>query len=427
MRWPKQLEFFRLNEKQKKMLRKWLPGILSTVLLLTLVIWTVFHSTDGFTTLIDIEPATIVNEKESMTFEGYMLRNEMTVPSDYHGDVLYIADNAERINPGDTLAKVYSVKSDEGLQKKMDELDHHIALLEESIGKGTFTLGDSKNVQNGISQLYYDMMRATSNGDAEKVASGADELLTLLNKMKVYAGDQDKLKALLQSYRKQRAELENRYTGNYQTLTASAGGYFFRNTDGYEKIYSSENIKDMTYESFWNMTGQAPETTEAVGKILLDYRWYIVIPTVKGLSDSFRLGSNYTVSFPDSGNRTFPMTLDRLIYDDTEAKVLMVFQCGIVSDNFEGLRLQQINIVSRDVTGFRIPISAVCEQNGNTGVFILKDGKASFRKTVILYEGDGYYVVSAQNVNSDDFYVYLEVNDSIITDCRNMYEGKVLA
>ena len=46
---------------------------------------------------------------------------------------------------------------------------------------------------------------------------------------------------------------------------------------------------------------------------------------------------------------------------------------------------------------------------------------------MILYEGDGYYVVSAQNVNSDDFYVYLEVNDSIITDCRNMYEGKVLA
>ena len=148
---------------------------------------------------------------------------------------------------------------------------------------------------------------------------------------------------------------------------------------------------------------------------------------MKGLSDSFRLGSDYTVSFPDSENRTFLMTLDRLIYDDTEAKVLMVFQCGIVSDNFEGLRLQQINIVSRDVTGFRIPISAVCEQNGNTGVFILKDGKASFRKTVILYEGDGYYVVSAQNVNSDDFYVYLEVNDSIITDCRNMYEGKVLA
>jgi len=45
---------------------------------------------------------------------------------------------------------------------------------------------------------------------------------------------------------------------------------------------------------------------------------------------------------------------------------------------------------------------------------------------VILYEGDGYYIVSAENGNLGDYYKYLKLNDNIIVDCRNMYEGKVI-
>ena len=51
---------------------------------------------------------------------------------------------------------------------------------------------------------------------------------------------------------------------------------------------------------------------------------------------------------------------------------------------------------------------------------------ASFRKIIILYEGDGYYIVSAENSNSNDYFIYLEQNDNIILNSKNMYEGKVI-
>ena len=51
---------------------------------------------------------------------------------------------------------------------------------------------------------------------------------------------------------------------------------------------------------------------------------------------------------------------------------------------------------------------------------------ASFRKASILYEGEDYYIISSQNSNSNNYFVYLEPNDNIITDCKNMYEGKVI-
>ena len=51
---------------------------------------------------------------------------------------------------------------------------------------------------------------------------------------------------------------------------------------------------------------------------------------------------------------------------------------------------------------------------------------ASFRKVVILYEGEGYYIVLSQSISGDGYYTYLRPNDNVITDCRNMYEGKVI-
>ena len=416
-----------LSTKKGKRLKKALPSILMLALLSSIVLLTIFHSTDGFTTLVDTEPASIVTEKSSVTFKAYMLRDEMTVTSSYHGGVYYLADNAQRVMPGDEIAKVYSAPTDSEVKKLTDELDRYIDILEESIGDGHFTLGESKEVQNGISSLYYKMMRAVASGESSIISSSADELLILLNKMQSYSSnDTQKLQSLLDSYRNERNKLESYYKGDHQTLKAEMGGYFFRETDGYEGILTSADIDNLTYDSFFNMTELPRSEAETVGKILLNYKWYIAVPTVRGISDTFHAGSEYVMYFPDSGNRSFEMQLERIIYDSTESKSLMLFSCGTVDASFEYLRIQNVNIVNKNITGFRVPASAVCNVAGNSGVYILKDGRASFRKIVILYQGDSYYIVSSENTNSDGYYVYLELNDSIITNCENMFDGKVI-
>ena len=306
------------------------------------------------------------------------------------------------------------------------ELDRCIALLEKSIGDGVFTLGESKEVKQNLSALYLDMMKASLNGDGSVITVQADNLLTLLNQIEMFSGDGEQLKKSLDNYRKEREKLKGQYSGAYETINADEGGYFYRDVDGYESIFSSENIDELTYDSFLDMTQKEPLDEAYVGKMLLDYRWYLVIPTVKGISDSFNVGEVYDISFPDSGNRTLKMALDNVIYDSTGARSLMVFICGIVDESFDFLREQQVNITHKNITGYRIPESAVCEIGGNTGVYILSDGMASFRKVVILYEGDGYYIVSSENGTQGDYYKYLKLNDNIIVDCRNMYEGKVI-
>lgn len=415
-----------LKAETKAKIKKILPGGIATVVVLTVVLLTVFQSTDGFTTMVDTEPAKIVTERDYMSFTSYTLRNEKLLTSNYSGGVYYLAENAQRVNPGDELAKVYENGLDENTAAVSDEIDRCLSILEESVGDGVFTLGESKEVTNRLSATYYDMIRAAANGNASVISAEADEFLILLNKIKMYSGNGEGIKQMLEEYKAKKAELESHYSGTYETLSAELGGYFFRDVDGYENIFSSADIKNLTYGSFSEMISQSPKTEECVGKLLVDYRWYLVIQTVKGISDTYSVGAFYDITFPDSQNRTLEMQLDNIILDSTGSRSIMVFACGIVDKNFEYLRVQQVNITYRNVSGFKVPVSAVCDVGGNTGVYILKDGMASFRKAVILYEGDGYYIVSSDNSNSNNYFIYLEPNDNIITDCKNMYEGKVI-
>ena len=422
-------DWLKLDKRKKAFLRRMLPGIMITVAVVAVVLITVYHSTDGFTTLVDIEHASMVSERESMSFSAYMLKNEKVLFSQYpDGGVLYIAEDAERVNPDDPLAKLYSEPVNKSVEEKADFLDRCISILERSVGDGKMTAGESSQVKDALKSMYYKITQAIATGDASVISANADEYLVLLNRIQSNSDNGEALKALLEEYKLERRSLEESYKGSYTTMTVGEkeSGYFFRDIDGYESVYSSADIANMTYDDFIAMTQMSPSETTGVGKILLDYNWYLSIPTVKGISDTYVIGQTYDVSFPDSDNRTLKMTLSNIIYDDSGANSLMLFSCGIVDSSFNYLRIQRVNIVSRDISGFRIPEKAVCELNGTTGVYILKDGMASFRKIVILYEGDGYYIVSSESSNSDDYHIYIELNDSIITDCKNMYEGKVI-
>ena len=406
-------------------IRRMLPATVISLMIVIVVFLTVYHSTEGFTSIVDTDSAIIVTEQDHMSFTAYLLKDEKTIPSNLGGGVYYFAEDAQKVNPGDELARVYKNQIDSKTAERSKEIDRFIEILENSIGDGVFTLAEAK-IDEYLSKTYNKMMLAAVNGDVSVVDECADDFLILLNKMNAYSGNGEALKNALNEYKQKKEELQSAYSGEYETISADTSGYFYKSVDGYENIFNSENIDELSYDDFIAMTEASPEDSDAVGKLMLDYLWYLAVPTVKGISDTYSVGAFYDVSFPDGGDETYSMQLTRIVYDSTGARSIMVFACGVVDKNFENVRNRQISITHRNVRGYKINATSVCEIGGNTGVYILKDGMASFRKIVILYEGDGYYIVSADHSNSDDHYVYLEMNDNVISDCRNMYEGKVI-
>ena len=98
------LSWFKTKKGQK--VRRLMPVMLMMALMLSIVLLTIAHSTDGFTTLVETEFATVVSEKSTMSFTGYMLSDAKVLSSNYSGGAYYLVDDGARVKPGTPLVKV---------------------------------------------------------------------------------------------------------------------------------------------------------------------------------------------------------------------------------------------------------------------------------------------------------------------------------
>ena len=62
--------------------------------------------------------------------------------------------------------------------------------------------------------------------------------------------------------------------------------------------------------------------------------------------------------------------------------------------------------------------------DGFRGVYVLRGSVVYFRRIEIVYEGNDYYLVK-EGLESEDV-SYLQVNDLIILNGKNMFDGRVL-
>ena len=73
-------------------------------------------------------------------------------------------------------------------------------------------------------------------------------------------------------------------------------------------------------------------------------------------------------------------------------------------------------------TGFRIPAEVVRADEGTTFVYIFYEGVAEKREVNILWEQNGYYIVSAEDTGPG----MLKLNDLIILNDTKLYENKFI-
>jgi hypothetical protein len=73
-------------------------------------------------------------------------------------------------------------------------------------------------------------------------------------------------------------------------------------------------------------------------------------------------------------------------------------------------------------SGFRIPAEVVRAEDGKTFVYIFKEGVAAKREVRILWEQNGYYIVSSENTGPG----MLKLNDLIILNDTKLYENKFI-
>lgn len=417
-----------MSEKVKRTLA--LCAAFSVIIIMILL--TIGHSTSSFMHVIATEAAQDFSEDIYMSFDGYIFRNEEIICSDSGGLVEHIAPDGEKVGVGNVLARVYSgasTEDEEALAAQVAAITRQIELLRESKRSSGGTLSSFEGTLAALSKSYTEVQKALAEKNTDAISENTDDFLMYLNRFSMICGEIENEDELIERLEARKEQLLSVYNGEYTEVTAQNSGYFYYTIDGYENIFDYDKLDTLDYAALDAMISCAPSAASdnAIGKAVYGYNWSIAIPVTAQDAESFETGEAYTVVISGTKKYSLEMTLSgKSVGDGDGLCSVLVFECDTMPAGFDYRRVQHVEILTDTYTGYRVSSSALTELDGVTGVYILDGGVVRFRRVNIIYEGDGYCIVSVRDTSDENYRTYLNLNDIIITAGRNLYEGRII-
>lgn len=417
-----------------------------------LIVYVSYHLLDRFSPgieLIDAVPTT-VSKTESVY--AYIMRDgeEIYASDVYSGSIAPAVHDGAHVSAYSKLVDVYSASSPD-TESRLNELDEQIALLEKN-------KSDDRSVQStsGIdSDIFSDLFLIRSHcedGDYKDALALRTNLLVSIKKRAILTGEITDYSSHIAMLENEKSSLKSGLGSLLKTVYSPRAGYYYSASDGYESIFSSDKIDSITFDDFVGMTEASPEHGAGVciGTLVGDYKWYIACIMSKsaaaGLSDS----NTCDVLFSYSGDR-LSMKVYRIIPETPGERAVVILQCGKLPVNFDYTRVQPVEIVTAEYTGYEIPRSAVRVVGGFEGVYIKDEVTVAFRRIHIIYESDGMVICTGKpdsmkyetnpdgtfvrdengqrieivDVN-DEIYPWIGRNDIIVAGGTELFSGRVL-
>lgn len=395
------------------------------IICIAVLSYTVFH----MVSLFDEELSTIVvrstTEETVIEFEGHIFRDEEVIRASYGGAVDYIAQSGVKLGIGDEIAVVYEQGNNASVSGTIEAIDEKIAILEKSRGSDV-TLSALPSINDEAVKDYTSIIKKLASGDARGIASDIDAMTAELAKVSVLTNESSPVLQTLKELYGQREQMSTA-GGNTQQIVANKTGYFYADVDGYEESFTYDRAENLTCAEYNELATSDPSLSNeggyAIGKTTESAEWRFV--TVLGEKDAayFKEGEVYQVDFNGGGEMSVPLTLERISQEDSS--FLMVFKCDRIQLGFDFTRSQSVSVAVQSITGISVPKTAVHKLGGELYVYILRGSVVLERKIEVVHETRDYYTVR-DGVEDDGEHVYLQSNDNLILNGKNLFDGRIV-
>ncbi len=415
------------NQAKKTKRVRMVPIFIALACVLTFYV--IYHLVKGFTPALNTATATGATETVVRNYEAYIMRNETVLTSGNSGYCDYLIGDGDYSKTDAELARVYT-SDREDVALRIAEIDERLAILQECARQAVIKTERQKMIEG-----YNSILTSLRDGNISDARTNASTLLESMYTLEINTGlSSDIAKSIADA----ESEIESltaerealcRSLGVYSSVISAGTGCFFHGTDGYEDIFSSREIADITLAGFKEMLQKEPKRADgAIGTYVSDYTWYLAIPTSMSETVNFTEGSVYTVNFKYTSGITLDMELYRIVRDGNETDAVMVFSSSTLPDGFDRTRIQSVEIEVASYTGNRIAAEALTENNGNIGVWILSDGKISWRNVDVLYKNELYVIALDPSDMTEDEKTEnsLSLNDTYVLSGKGLYEGKLI-
>lgn len=400
---------------------------IASILVIVLVVgffssYIIFHLVNSSNTEIKTEFALKETVYKTIDTKCFVIRDEDFIKSDAVGTTVSFATNGERVARGDTVSVVFDSSEDAADYLKAQELKKSIAHYEELAGQANFQPLNINSLTKKINTELNDYLKAVDSRDFAKASSSVELFRDSVTGKQIATG-----KAL--DFSEKLVELDEELSAlnsdklSYTEIKTENAGYFISSADGYENTLKFDEIKDLTVSDVKKAIKSKPQETSSdiVGRTVSSFKWYIacVIDSDKTVDITF--DKKIFINFPESGIEKLPVTLYK-IGDRTDKETVVIFSCDEMNENLSDFRIEDIEIVTDEYTGFKISNSSIRTLDGEQGVYIVRGNLMGFRKIKIVYTTDDYSIVS----NPDNDSGYIKLYDKVVTEGVDLYDNKLI-
>ena len=393
--------------------------ILTVSLCLLVAVYLIYHIARGLRPEAEFFAVRPYTANDSQIFTGYIFREETVLRSQTKGLCNYHYYDGEKVPANRSVADVYPL-GNQAVSAQIADIRKQIEIFRSGMSLGKLTVAE---VNQKIELVSYEITQKKAAGDTAAANALSDELLVLMAKKELLVSGKRDYSAEIADLEKRKETLIASLGTPAESILTSTSGYFYSQTDGYEEIFTSEIAKNLTAEQFDLLTMTAPSNkTGVVGTLVTNAQWYYAAKVPEENADGFLIGTVYDCLFLDNGyTETVPMKL--ISKETASGQTLMVFYSSSMPRDFDITRVQRMQAIRGSYEGFRIPTEVVRAEKGKTFVYVFKEGSAVRREVVILWEQNGYYIVSANEENNGNM---LALNDLIIINDTDLYENKFI-
>lgn len=419
---------------------KYLAGVLkyviSTVCSIGLVVFLMYHIIGSLTSDVETAPISFTTQEQASEYDAYIFRGESllyTSPGDV-GNINFLPEDGTKVSVGEEVCQVYagSASSETGLA--LAEIERKLELLRNSNLDENVNYSDTQLIDTAINNAYYTLLSRMADGAAGYAMAKSDDLISAMNQRLIITRHVENFDAQIRSLEAQRTALITGSGAAAESVYSDCAGYYYSDIDGFEEIFSSEKISNLTLDEYDSLISSAADVSlqknkqggTNCGKIVTEYNWYIGVRITTEESRSYTEGYTYNVIFPYNSDIRISMILDRMILQADDDRVVLVFRTNTIPEHFSFLRRQTVQIVTETWEGYKVPLSAVRIVDGVQGVYILEGYIVEFRRIEPLCEIDGYFICRENNGTEEDADM-LELYDHIIINGKNLYSGKIIS
>lgn len=362
---------------------------------------------------------TVYKVIETQTF---VLRDEEFITNNASGTTVSFADNGERIALGDTVSIIFNSADEATSYLKITELRESIKHFEELSGQGNFQALNIDSLTVKIEDEFVDFLEAVGSRNYSDAIDYAESFRDSVTGKQIAVGEKLDFSEQLTSLQTELNQLEA-VEYSYTQVSSDKAGYFISSSDGYEDVLDYDSLDNISTSDVEKAISSDPGTINdnVVGRVVSSFNWYFLCVVDSDDIVTLEENSDIYVNVPYQGIERLPVKVHK-IGDRNNEKVLLVLSCNLMNEALSDLRIEDIEIVTEEYTGYKISNSAIRTVDGEKGVYVVRGNLVGFRKINIIYSSENFTIVNNPEGRDD----YIKLYDKVVTKGVEIYDNKLV-